>query len=85
MLLIGLSVLLCFDGNIYGVSPPDPAGGRDGGCFTVLDDILGTTKPVGLLRLVEMLSPLFACSLSYLLLHHGSTQKNDDPAAKSAV
>lgn len=68
VLLLSLSVLLCLDGMVFGLRLPDPALGRDSGCFTLLDDVLKTKTAVNYLRWAELLSPILALPVGYLLL-----------------
>ena len=65
VLLVGSSVLLCIDGMLFGLRLPDPALGRDSGCFTLLDDVFKTRMPVNQLRWVELLSPILALAVGY--------------------
>jgi len=84
VLLVGSSALLCLDGMLFGLRLPDPALGRDSGCFTLLDDVLKTRTPVTQLRWVESLSPILALAIGYLLLiHRHSAEKSLDKATAS--
>ncbi len=69
-LLVVLAAILFIDGLLFGLRLPDPALGRDSGCFTLLDDILRTRTPFDQLRWVEILSPILALAVGYLLLTH---------------
>ena len=74
-ILVGVSLLLCVDGLTFGLSVPDPARGRVGGCYTVLDDIMGSRSPVYQLRVVEVLSPAVSACVGCFLLRHRTTER----------
>ena len=42
------------DGTTFALQAPDPARGRRSGCYTLLDDLFGTTQPSDPLRSVEL-------------------------------
>jgi hypothetical protein len=67
-LLFVLSLGLFCDGMIFAQSVENPGNGRLGGvCYTLLDDLLATREPWPVLRLAQLLSPMLALGLSFLL------------------
>jgi hypothetical protein len=45
---------LLSDATTYALLPPDPATGRERGCFTLVDLALGLARPSELSRMVEL-------------------------------
>ena len=56
--LFGVAAILAFDANTMVLQRADPARGHlVKGCYTILDDLLHTPQPNGVLRVVELLAP----------------------------
>jgi len=57
VLLLGVGALvglgLVADATNYTLSPADPRTGRQRGCFTVADELLGLSQPAGVTRMGE--------------------------------
>ena len=52
-LLVLAGLMFGCDASIFALRVADPARGRARGCYTLLDDLFGTTQPSGLLRSAE--------------------------------
>jgi hypothetical protein len=57
--IVGVTVILVLDGRTFLLQRADPSGGHlVKGCYTLLDDLLRTAQPSGVLRLLELLLPI---------------------------
>jgi hypothetical protein len=76
--IFGVSAILAFDANSFVLQRADPAHGHlVKGCYTLLDDLLRTAKPNGVLRGLELLSPLVLIPAGIALSRVGRSRTDD--------
>ncbi len=52
--LVLLGLALGWDATTFGYQMPDPSRNKAAGCYTLLDDLFGTTRPSDVLRSIEL-------------------------------
>ena len=64
--VLGLSVVLISDASTFLLQRANPARGHlVRGCYTLLDDLLRTPQPNGVLRVIELVSPLVLLPITF--------------------
>lgn len=76
--VFGLTAVFALDASTFVLQRADPSRGHlIKGCYTLLDDLFRTSAPNGVLRGLELFSPLVLNPAGLALARVGGSRRND--------